>query len=456
MPRKIKIHGTIVSNDNKWIYDWFGIDAVCPRDVEDVLNSIEASDSDQDIEVTINSGGGDVFAGSEIYTLLKSHKGKVTGTIMGIAASAASIIGMACNPLRITPTAQIMIHNVSSAARGDYRAMQHTADFLKGWNKSIANAYRIKTGMPEDKLLALMNKETWLTAQEALQNGFVDEILFNEGNQLVAASTELNCTLLPDEVINKMREFLAQNKPTGEGPHLVNSVSNKEGVEQMPFEEFLNSLPKEQRELVENAIEAAKTEAAKEARAQAEAEFEQTKNEMQATINDLQNQLQNANNTSDDEEILLANADPKLRAMLEAARKREQEAQAALNAIKEKEELNQFKASLEKLDKLPVNAEEMAPILRNLAKNDKEGYDKLYALLQAANNCMEAGAVFNTNGSKTTDGLTAWDKIQNKVKEIKNSNPSLTEAQAFKKVLEDNPDLYNEYLKEQNSEYEEE
>lgn len=198
----MKIKGTIVSNNDKWIYEWFDMEATSPNDVSDVLDQLNG----EEVEVEINSGGGDVYAGSEIYTLLKDYKGKVEVKILGIAASAASLIAMAGDIVKISPSAQIMIHNVWSMAVGDYRDMEHEVGVLKGFNKSIANAYMLKTGMSQEELLDLMDKETWLTAQDAKKLGFVDEVMFDEGNQLVASMT--NGFVLPAEVINKIRNLV--------------------------------------------------------------------------------------------------------------------------------------------------------------------------------------------------------------------------------------------------------
>lgn len=198
---KIKIRGVIVSNDDKWIYEWFEMEAVSPKDIEEQLELAAG----EDIDVEINSVGGDVYAGSEIYTMLKGYAGNVTVKIVGLAASAASVIAMAGSKVMISPTAQIMIHNVWSMAWGDYRAMEHEADVLKGWNKSIANAYMLKSGMSQKDLLALMNRETWLTAQDAMNYKLVDEIMFDEGLKLAAS---IQSALLPPEVINKVKTLL--------------------------------------------------------------------------------------------------------------------------------------------------------------------------------------------------------------------------------------------------------
>jgi ATP-dependent Clp protease protease subunit len=198
---KIKIKGVIISNDLKWIYDWFEIENTAPKDID---TQIEAAKG-EDLDVEINSGGGDVYAGSEIYTALKAYAGNVVVKIVGRAASAASVIAMAGKKVMISPTAQIMIHNVWSYAVGDYRAMEHEAGVLKGFSKSIANAYMLKTGMSQSELLSLMNKETWLTAQDAVKYKFADEIMFDEGMQL-AASTQ--GVMLPRQVIDKLRNLI--------------------------------------------------------------------------------------------------------------------------------------------------------------------------------------------------------------------------------------------------------
>ena len=134
---KVKIKGVIIPNDDKWIYDWFEMDSTCPREVE---KEIEKANG-EDLEVVINSPGGDVFSGSEIYTLLKDYNGNVVVKIVGVAASAASIIAMAGKKIMMSPTAEMMIHNTTSITRGDYKIMEHEAQVLRDYNGTIANAY---------------------------------------------------------------------------------------------------------------------------------------------------------------------------------------------------------------------------------------------------------------------------------------------------------------------------
>ncbi|WP_243646789.1 head maturation protease, ClpP-related [Melghiribacillus thermohalophilus] len=225
--------GTIVSNDMKWIYEWFDMEATSPRDVMEVLDEANG----EEVEVEINSGGGDVFAGSEIYTALKDYQGTIVTKVVGIAASAASVIAMAGDRVLISPTAQIMIHNVWSMARGDYRAMQHEADVLKNYNVTIANAYKLKSGMDEKEILKMMDDETWLNAQQAKEKGFVDEILFDEGNQLVASASY--GFVLPPEVVNKVRNYI---KPQQQDPVNQNQEPDDDHKQAELYQARLNFL----------------------------------------------------------------------------------------------------------------------------------------------------------------------------------------------------------------------
>lgn len=203
---KIYIKGVIVSNDDKRFYDYFKMEATCPKDV---AKQIEKANGEE-LEVEINSPGGYVYDGSEIYTAIKEYKQGAVAKIVGVAASAASVVAMACKKIMISPTAQIMIHNVRSLAFGDYRDLQHEADVIKNYNTSIANAYELKTGMSQKDLLKLMDSETWLNAQKAVELKFADEIMFNEDLKLTAS---IQSSLLPQSVIDKMRNELSGNKP---------------------------------------------------------------------------------------------------------------------------------------------------------------------------------------------------------------------------------------------------
>ncbi|NLT94858.1 MAG: Clp protease ClpP [Clostridia bacterium] len=231
--RKIHIKGVIISNDVQWIYELFDIECTSPNMVNAQLEEANG----EDIEVIINSGGGEVYAGSEIYTALKDYPGKVTVKIVGIAASAASIIAMAGDKVLISPTAQIMIHTASNVSKGDYRVHQSSSDFLRNWDKSIANAYMLKTGMTQEELLELMDKETWLTAQQALEKGFVDEIMFEDSNQPKLVASAGYFEMIPQKVIDKIKNEIKKGA-------LQNMIEiNKKGERIMDLEQLINEYP---------------------------------------------------------------------------------------------------------------------------------------------------------------------------------------------------------------------
>lgn len=167
----IPIKGTIVSNDDKQFYDWFGIESTSPQSVRDMLEG-----ADEDVTVEINSGGGNLFAGVEIYSAINAYKGNKQIDVVGIAASAASVIAMA-GPSRITPSGMLMIHNVSTVASGDKNDMSHESKMLSKADEAVAKAYEIKTGLDRETLLSLMGDETWLTAEDAVDSGFIDAII---------------------------------------------------------------------------------------------------------------------------------------------------------------------------------------------------------------------------------------------------------------------------------------
>lgn len=137
-----------------------------------------------DITVWINSPGGDCVAASQIYTMLMDYKGTVTIKIDGIAASAASVIAMAGTKVLMAPTALMMIHNPLTMAIGDSEEMQKAIAMLDEVKESIINAYEIKTGQSRAKLSHLMDAETWLNANKAIELGFADGILEDEKKRL--------------------------------------------------------------------------------------------------------------------------------------------------------------------------------------------------------------------------------------------------------------------------------
>lgn len=195
---RIDVNGVIVPNDDAWIYSWFDMEHTAPGDVKNVIDGANG----EDLDVYINSGGGDVFAGSEIYSALRAYPGKVNIHVTGLAASAASVIACAGHS-DISPTAQMMVHNVSTTSSGNYHDMDKASDMLKQANRAIASAYVAKTGMPEQDALDLMDAETWLTAQDAVDYGLIDEIAQSKNTEPLKLAASAS-PMIPQEIIDKM------------------------------------------------------------------------------------------------------------------------------------------------------------------------------------------------------------------------------------------------------------
>ena len=207
---KISIRGPIVSSNQHRFYEWYGLEATSPKSVNDAL----IRGNGEQAEVEINSGGGEIFAASEIYTALRNYKGGVHIRIVGLAASAASIIAMA-GESEMTPTGMMMIHNVQTSADGDYRQMEHTANVLRDANHAILSAYAAKTGRPEKEIAAMMDAETWVTAERAVELGLVDHVMDLGGGQKPLAADFYSGMLSEDAL--RRAENLIKNQAAGPG-----------------------------------------------------------------------------------------------------------------------------------------------------------------------------------------------------------------------------------------------
>ena len=157
---------------------WFD-DDVTPKAFKDELMA-----GSGDVVIWLNSPGGDCVAASRIYAMLMDYPGNITVKIDGIAASAASVVAMAGTKVLMAPTSLLMIHNPLTIAIGDTEEMQKAISMLDEVKESIINAYEIKTGLSRAKLSHLMDAETWMNANKAIELGFADGILADEKKQL--------------------------------------------------------------------------------------------------------------------------------------------------------------------------------------------------------------------------------------------------------------------------------
>lgn len=163
--RVLTINGTIA--EDSWVDD-----EVTPQVFQD-----ELSQGKGPIDLWLNSPGGDCVAASRIYTMLMNYPDDVNVKIDGIAASAASVIAMAGTKVSMAPTAMIMIHNPLTIVGGQKEDLDQAAQMLAETKESIINAYELKTNLPREKISAMMDDETWMNVNKAIELGFADDML---------------------------------------------------------------------------------------------------------------------------------------------------------------------------------------------------------------------------------------------------------------------------------------
>jgi len=206
---ELRIEGEIVSDDDAWIYEWFGMSATTPNAFRQALAEYKG----KNITVWIDSWGGDVFAAAGIYNALKEHDGVVTVKVDGKAVSAASVIAMAGDRVLMSPVSIMMIHNPWTGARGEAKDMRHIADVLDEVKEALINAYQAKTGLSRNKISRMMDEETWMSARKAMAEGFADGMLYTEAqsdDEPVQNAYSFSRLAIQNSIDGVMRRFLEQ------------------------------------------------------------------------------------------------------------------------------------------------------------------------------------------------------------------------------------------------------
>lgn len=195
---------------------WIGDDTISAKSIRE-----EIEDTTIPITVYLNTQGGDVFEGIEIYNLFKNHKSDITVEITGLCASAGTFVALGANKVVMDTGTQFMIHQASSFAYGNKEDIQKTLNALESIDKSIISIYKAKTGKSDEELEDMLKKETWFTCEKALENGFIDEI---------------------KETVPKQKEEEKNNQSNIDIQNLVDLITDElekrnAGAEQKPVEE---------------------------------------------------------------------------------------------------------------------------------------------------------------------------------------------------------------------------
>ena len=198
---ELLIYGTISGDDGMgWLFD-----DVTPKQFKADLDALGGITQ---LNLFINSPGGDVFAGQAIHSMLRRHPANVTAYVDGLAASIASVVVMAADKVIMPRNAMMMVHNPWTFGVGDAEEFRKIADTLDQIRESVFAAYADKTGLGRDELLSLLDAETWMTAEDAVGLGFADEI---EEAKKIDASMTASGKLVVNGMTFDIRRF--RNRP---------------------------------------------------------------------------------------------------------------------------------------------------------------------------------------------------------------------------------------------------
>src|SRR5690606_5083192 len=218
-----EVHAAAKDDDNSIsILDVIGQDfwneGVTSKRISAALRSI----GKKDVVVNVNSPGGDYFEGLAIYNMLRDHPGKVTVKVLGIAASAASVIAMAGDEIQIARAGFLMIHNTWVIAIGDRHQLRDVADWLEPFDQSAVDIYAARTGLPEKDIGKMLDRETWIGGAEAVEKGFAD-------------------SLLPSDEVSTKASNRAETKPVA-AAHKMDALLARAGVSRSERRELLAAL----------------------------------------------------------------------------------------------------------------------------------------------------------------------------------------------------------------------
>lgn len=252
---KIKLVGAIVDNDTAKIYSWIGFDAISAKMVD---RAIKGLGEGEELEIDLNSPGGHCSVGAEIYTMLRQARQeghKVIVNVVGQACSAATVLMCAADEVIGSPVSYFMIHNASTSARGKARDLHSATECLEQIDETIVNAYEAKTGHSREELHSMLDAETWMSVNRAMEYGFVDKVMFQEeednnpeddpNNQVLdmfkACATS---HMIADDKLDMLRDAMIKDMAQKIGDN-ASSISNKEkgGSTKMKLEEVFAEHP---------------------------------------------------------------------------------------------------------------------------------------------------------------------------------------------------------------------
>lgn len=398
------------------------------------------------INVYINSGGGDVFAGQAIHSMLKRHKAHVNVHVDGLAASIASVIAMAGDTIYMPRNAMMMVHHPWSWGSGNASDFRKMAEDLDKIGESIIAAYEENSSLTRDEIVALMDAETWMTADDALSMGFCHQI--TEEKQMAASIQDGNFVFNGQQIaIEKMKNSSQLFSKLPSAAFAASGIDNQAKKEEsiiMDFTALVASLPAEHQAIVNARLteEATKQANLQTQLAQAQTDLQTAQN----TITELQAAAKPP--VAEDDDSYLDSLPEKVKANILKDRQEAAQARESAQRLQDEAETRKYVDVAKTLDKIPVKAEEFGATLKTLAAAAPEAYAQVASVLGAVNAALDQSLLFESMGSaNSTPTGTALDQLNAKAAEIAKRD-SITKEQGFAKACRENKELYAAYQKE--------
>lgn len=440
---EVYIYGPIVGN--KW-YD----DDVTPKSLKkeiDALGDIET------LYVRINSPGGSVFAGNAIYNIIRRVDAEVVVTIDGLAASAASIIAMSGDKVIIAKNGMLMIHDAWTFAIGNAKELRKTADVLDQIQKALVAVYHDKTGLPKNEIIAMLDEETWMDAEEAKKLGFVDQIDETKevaaslrGDKLIVNDQEFDASIFgvlpPFEGIAAQEREQERDRSWGTIKRAFGALASAlglkyDGVEKATVEEAqtASSVLADADQTDPNPA----TEPQNEGASGDETVPDDQETNEKGSGEDMPNDEKMPQAAQDKSTNVHADLATDIKSMspedIEARLKElEQRALAAeemARAERDKRVESEFIDRVKGYGTLPVDASMFGPVMKRASEAlSKEDFDQIESVLKAAGAALEQSDLFRSRGYDGEGDTSAAGQYRAKLKEVKAENPGLSEAEA--------------------------
>lgn len=424
---ELYLYGEIASGSS-----WWG-DEVTPKSFKSDMDNLGNIDT---LNIYVNSPGGDVFAGHAIACMIKRCSAQTVAHVDGLAASMASAVVCACNKVIMPANTMLMIHNPWTRMMGNANDFRKRAGDLDKIGESTMSIYRAKTNLSDEKLKELLDSETWLTAQEAKELGFCDELedavqiaASISGDKLIYNGATFDMKAFSNIPIDKIQSLIgntgnkAIDSKGGELFKMINEPDFKDKVlcfvKSLFGDSTVNDKPKE---LEPYTIDINKG---------VDAKVAPKEEPVASTIPDEFKQRFEA-----------------LENELKAQKEKNDSLQTQITKTASEAKVKDFVQKAAGFDKLSINAEEIGPVLKNLSESDPEGYAKIEAVLAAANEQVAKGGLFKELGTDGEGDNDIEKQVQAKADEIRKSNPGLTIEAARAKVWESDPELCKQYYKQ--------